>query len=155
MHTIGIGRAREPREGYDETAATGDLHALAPRLDALAMTLPATDLTIGLVSAAVIAALPQKAVLINVGRGSVADQPALIDALRAKRLAGAVLDVFAAEPLPADNPLWDMPNVVMAPHTAALSLHENARIIDLFCDNLRRFASGEPLRNGLNLTEYY
>jgi phosphoglycerate dehydrogenase-like enzyme len=155
MRTIGIGRTRERREGYDETAATSDLGTLAPRLDALAITLPATELTIGLVSAAVLDALPQHAVLINVGRGSVADQPALIEALRANRLAGAVLDVFAAEPLPPDNPLWDMPNVVMAPHTAALSLHENARIIDLFCDNLRRFARGEPLRNALNLTEYY
>jgi phosphoglycerate dehydrogenase-like enzyme len=71
------------------------------------------------------------------------------------RLAGAVLDVFDPEPLPPGDPLWTLPNVVMSPHTAALSIHENARVTALFCDNLRRRAAGKPLRNRVNLEEYY
>ena len=74
----------------------------------------------------------------NVGRGSVVDQDALIEALQRGDIAGAVLDVFTAEPLPNDNPLWTMENVILAPHTAALSNLENARVVELFRDNLRR-----------------
>jgi phosphoglycerate dehydrogenase-like enzyme len=65
-------------------------------------------------------------------------------------LSGAALDVFAEEPLPPGNPLWEMPNVVVSPHSASTSDRENGRITELFCDNLRRFLKGEPLRNVLN-----
>ena len=82
-------------------------------------------------------------------------QPALIDALARGAIRGAVLDVSDPEPLPADNPLWTLPNVIFSPHTAALSVHENERIVALFCDNLRRFAAGEPLRNVINKSEFY
>jgi phosphoglycerate dehydrogenase-like enzyme len=95
------------------------------------------------------------AIFVNVGRGAVADQAALIDALAHERLFGAVLDVFDEEPLPSDNPLWTMPNAIVSPHTAALSVRENARIIELFRDNLGRMARGEPLRNVVNLHEFY
>jgi phosphoglycerate dehydrogenase-like enzyme len=90
-----------------------------------------------------------------VGRGAVVDNAALVAALQTNRLAGAVLDVFDPEPLPPENPLWAMDNVIFSPHTAALSRHENARIVELFCDNLERFASGRPLRNAVNLIEFY
>ena len=85
------------------------------------------------------------AIFINVGRGAVVDEDALIAALRSGRLRGAALDVFATEPLPADSPLWELPNVLISPHTAALSIHENARIVDLFCENLRRYLASEEL----------
>jgi phosphoglycerate dehydrogenase-like enzyme len=75
--------------------------------------------------------------------------------LQANQLAGAVLDVFDSEPLPAENPLWTLANVVMAPHTASLSARENERIVSLFCDNLRRLAKGQELVGALNLVEYY
>jgi phosphoglycerate dehydrogenase-like enzyme len=155
MHVIGVTRTGAPDPLADETIATHELATIAPRCNAVAVTLPITELTSDLVSAAVIAALPRDAVVINVGRGAVVDQPALIDALQRDAIAGAVLDVFTEEPLPADNPLWTAPNVVMATHTAAISIHENARIIDLFCDNLRRFARGDELRNRVNLREFY
>ena len=155
MRVAGFSRSAAPREHFDEVFATSALLAQTPRLDALAVTLPATDATIGMVNAEVISALRPEAILVNVGRGSVIDQSALTRALRERRIAGAVLDVFAQEPLPPGDPLWELDNVVLSPHTAALSLHENARIIDLFCDNLCRFANGERLHNQLNLTEFY
>ena len=99
--------------------------------------------------------MKRDAVFGSVGRGTVVDQDALVEALRSGAIAGAVLDVFTPEPLPPDNPLWTMENVVFSPHTAALSVHENARIVDLFCDNLERFAAGRPLRNIVSMTEFY
>ena len=155
MHVIGVTRTGASDPAADETVATHDLATIAPRCTALAVTLPITDLTAGLVSAEVIAALPGDAVVINVGRGAVVDQAALIDALQREAIAGAVLDVFTEEPLPPENPLWSAPNVIMATHTAAISIHENARIIALFCDNLQRFARGEALRNRVNVREFY
>jgi phosphoglycerate dehydrogenase-like enzyme len=155
MRVIALTRAGHAHPAADEAFPTGALRTVAGRADALAITLPITDATAGMVSADVIAALPAGAVVINVGRGGVVDEPALIEALRGGRLAGAVLDVFAHEPLPPQSPLWTLPNVVLSPHTAALSIHENARIIKLFAENLRRFARGERLRNALNLKEFY
>ena len=155
MHVIGVTRSGSPHPAVDETVSTADLVALAPRCDAMLVTLPITDLTGGLISAVVIAALPTHAVLINVGRGAVVDESALIDALRGGKIAGAVLDVFATEPLRAQSPLWDMANVIVSPHTAALSVRENERIVDLFCDNLERLVAERPLRNLVNLREFY
>jgi phosphoglycerate dehydrogenase-like enzyme len=155
MTVIALTRSGSDVPVAHETHPTAALIDVAPRIDALAITLPMTDLTTGMVSADVIRALGTGAVVINVGRGSVVDEPALIDALVGGRLAGAVLDVFGVEPLPAQSPLWTLPNVVMSPHTAALSVHENERIVALFADNLRRFARGARLTNALNLNEYY
>ena len=155
MHAIGVTRTGTPDHAVHESFATSALRAIAPRCGAIVITLPITDLTANLVSADVIGALPPDAVVINVGRGGVVDQNALADALERRAVAGAVLDVFAAEPLPAESPLWTLPNVVMAPHTAALSRWENARIVALFADNLVRFAGGEPLRNRVNVREFY
>ena len=94
--------------------------------------------------------LPDGAVFINIGRGALVDEPALVDALRGGRLLGAGLDVFQEEPLPSESPLWDMDNVIVNPHSASTSDRENARITDLFCENLRRFLAGQPLMNQLN-----
>jgi phosphoglycerate dehydrogenase-like enzyme len=80
----------------------------------------------------------------------VVDEPALIAALREKRLRGAALDVFQEEPLPPGSPLWDMPNVIICPHSASTADSENGKIVDLFRDNLRRYLNGEPLRNVLD-----
>jgi len=85
----------------------------------------------------------------------VVDEPALIEALRSGHLSGAALDVFAEEPLPAGSPLWDMPNVLVRPHSASTSDRENARVTDLFCDNLRRYLTGQPLRNVLDTQRLY
>ena len=123
--------------------------------DAVVVTLPATERTEKLIDAEALGALRPSAVFVNVGRGSVVDEGALVTMLAEGRLAGAVLDVFDREPLPPEHPLWTMENVILSPHTAALSAHENRRIVDLFCDNLARLADGRPLRNAVNMREFY
>jgi phosphoglycerate dehydrogenase-like enzyme len=85
----------------------------------------------------------------------VVDEDALIEALRSGKLAGAALDVFAEEPLPATSPLWGLENVIISPHTSALSWHENERIVELFADNLRRYLSGEELRSRVRTSVFY
>jgi phosphoglycerate dehydrogenase-like enzyme len=125
------------------------------RADAVVVTLPATRATRGLIDAGAIAKLRPHALFCNVGRGSVVDQVALIEALRSGAIAGAVLDVFEPEPLPPDNPLWTLENVVFAPHTMALSVRENERLTDLFIENVRRFALAQPLLNRIDTVEFY
>jgi phosphoglycerate dehydrogenase-like enzyme len=99
------------------------------------------------VSAEVIAAMPTDALFVNVGRGELVDQAALTDALASGRLAGAGLDVFDPEPLPPDDALWDLPNVIISPHTSGSSDATTARVAEIFFDNLGRFVRGEPMRN--------
>ncbi len=95
------------------------------------------------------------AVFVNVGRGGVVDEEALIDALRDGRLAGAALDVFAREPLPPESPLWELDNVLISPHTSALSARENERVVDLFAENLRRYLAGEELVSRIRTDVFY
>jgi phosphoglycerate dehydrogenase-like enzyme len=115
--------------------------------DAVVVALPLAPETRGIVSAEVIAAMPPHAVFVNVGRGELVDQAALTDALASARLAGAGLDVFDPEPLPPDDALWDLPNVIISPHSSGSSDATTARVAEIFLDNLGRFVRGEPLRN--------
>lgn len=131
----------------DEVHTMDELGSLLPAVDAVVVALPLSDETRGIVDARAIAAIKQGASFVNVGRGGVVDETALIEALQQGRLAGAALDVFAVEPLPEDSPLWELPNVLLSPHTTALSIHENERIVELFVDNLRRYMNGDELRN--------
>lgn len=124
-----------------------DIHTVLPRADWLLLACPLTDRTRGLVDAAALALLPPGARLVNVSRGEVVDEPALIAALRSGALSGAYLDVFAHEPLPTDSPLWGMPNVIVTPHTAGHSDGNEARVAALFLDNLKRWSEGQPLLN--------
>jgi len=140
----------EPVEHVDELHPIERLHELAGRADAIASVLPGTDATRGLIDAGVFAAAKPGAVFVNVGRGTAVEEDALVDALRDGTLAGAALDVFVEEPLPDDSPLWDLENVIVAPHGVALVEAEEPRIVDLFIDNLRRHRAGEPLRNALD-----
>lgn len=95
------------------------------------------------------------AFLINISRGSTVDEAALIAALAAGAIAGAGLDVFETEPLPADSPLWRMPNVIISPHVAGDTDQYSRRFTDLFLDNLARFRAGEPLRNVVDVARGY
>jgi phosphoglycerate dehydrogenase-like enzyme len=148
MRTVGFRRTEgPPPEWVDEVHGPQRLAELAGRADAMVVSLPLTDQTAGLVDRATIERLPPGCIFVNIGRGAVVDEPALVDALRDRRIAGAVLDVFATEPLPADSSLWTLPNVLVTPHAAALSARENERITELFVDNLRRYLDGRPLRN--------
>jgi phosphoglycerate dehydrogenase-like enzyme len=146
MEVIGLRRRDGGRARLDE---------LLPQADAVCVTLPLTDETRGLLDREAIGLMKPGAIFVNVGRGGVVDEDALAEALADGRLAGAALDVFAREPLPADSPLWTLPNVILSPHTAALSVHENERIAELFCDNLRRYLAGEPLRNRVDPEVFY
>lgn len=148
--------------GVDPTALDLDalyrpneLPELLRQSEYLVLIAPHTDETENLIGARELALLPQGAVLINIGRGSIVDEPALIAALESGHLGGAALDVFASEPLPADSPLWSMPNVLVSPHSASTSDRENARLTDLFCDNLQRWLAGAPLRNVLDVARLY
>jgi glyoxylate/hydroxypyruvate reductase A len=155
MHVLGVRRTPRPVEGVDEVHATGELRRLLPRADAVAVTLPLTEETEGLLDAEALDALPHGAFLVNVGRGGVIDEAALVERLRSRRIAGAALDVFATEPLPASSPLWELPNVLISPHAAALSTHENERIVALFVDNVHRYLAGERLRNRVHPQAFY
>lgn len=151
MRVVGVNRRGASESPHvAEVHGTDRLVELLPRADALVVSLPLTEETRGLIGAAEIATMKPGAILVNVGRGGVIDEPALVHALRQRHLAGAALDVVATEPLPEDSPLWELPNVLLTPHTMALSHRENERIAELFLDNLRRYRSGEPLRNRIH-----
>lgn len=126
-----------------------DLRSLLPQADWLVLACPLTPATRGLIDQQALAALPAHASVVNVARGHVVDEAALIDALSARRLGGAFLDVFQQEPLPPESPLWGLDNVIVTPHSAGFSNGNRARVRDLFVDNLRRWARAEPLANRL------
>ena len=156
MRTVGFRRsAGKPPPFTDEVHGPERLAELADRADAMVVSLPLTGETAGLIDRATIERLPPQCIFVNVGRGGVVDEQALVDALRERRIAGAVLDVFATEPLPPDSPLWTLPGVLVSPHAAALSAQENRRIVELFVVNLRRFLDGEPLQNAVEPGVYY
>jgi glyoxylate/hydroxypyruvate reductase A len=115
--------------------------------DLLVVSCPLTRETRGLVGARELALLKAGAIVTNIGRGPVIDEKALLEAIETGHLGGAVLDVFDTEPLPSDSPFWELPNVLVSPHSASTVANENSRLVDLFIDNLRRFLDGEPLVN--------
>jgi glyoxylate/hydroxypyruvate reductase len=123
------------------------LDEVLPRVDYLVAALPGTTATNRLLDGRRLSMLPAGALVVNVGRGNSIDETALVGLLASGHLGGAALDVFETEPLPASSPLWDMPNVLINPHSASTSFRENGRITDIFCDNLRRYLAGEPLVN--------
>jgi phosphoglycerate dehydrogenase-like enzyme len=132
----------------DVLAGLDALDALLSEADYVVLTLPLTDASRGLISRSRIAALGRRrSWLINVSRGPLADEAALADALADRRIGGAVLDVFATEPLPAGSPFWDLPNTIVTPHVSGADLTAPGTLADLFSENLRRFAAGEPLIN--------
>ena len=146
------GVCRSGRSGeaaFDRVVPIGELDSVLPEADALIMALPATGETAGILSRERIALLPERAFVVNVGRGSAVDQTALAEALRAGRIAGASLDVMTPEPLPEDDPLWDCPNLLLTPHVSGnMSLGLTCELaVEMFCADLERYAGGEPLKN--------
>ncbi|GAC1638266.1 MAG: D-2-hydroxyacid dehydrogenase [Herpetosiphon sp.] len=139
----------------DRLYPPAELHALLQETDYLILITPHTPATEQMIGRDELAALPRGAILINIGRGATVDEAALIDALRTGHIGAAALDVFSEEPLAAESPLWDMPNVLVSPHSASTSERENERLTDLFCDNLHRYLRNEPLLNVLNTETLY
>lgn len=123
------------------------LDDLLAQSDFVALCAPETPETRGLFDAGKFAKMKPTAFFINVGRGRVVKLDAITAALQEHKIAGAALDVFEQEPLPGDHPLWGMDNVILTPHTAGLSAHEDDRRVEVLGENLRRFVAGEPLEN--------
>ena len=144
MRVIGVSRSgRRVPEAHRVYRAQALRTALG-QADFVAVTLPLSADTVGLVGAAELAAMKPSAWLINIARGPVVDEKALLQALSERRIGGAVLDVFDQEPLPAEHPFWGLDNVALTPHIAGPSTP--AEIAPIFNDNLRRYLSGRPLR---------
>jgi phosphoglycerate dehydrogenase-like enzyme len=150
METVGVRRSAEPVAECGRTAAYGDLPTVLPKADWLILCCPASPVTRGIANAAVFAAMPDGSYLMNVSRGEIAVEKDVTAALQAGKLAGAYLDVFEREPLDQNSPLWDMPNVLISPHTASHSQGQNEAIFGIFLDNLARFRSGQKLRNDVD-----
>lgn len=130
-----------------EMMARDGLHDLLARSDFVVIALPLTDETRHIIDAEALRAMKSSAYLVNVARGPIIDEPALIRALEEGWIAGAGLDVFEEEPLPADSPLWALDNVILSPHVSGFTPHYDDRVTDLFAENLRRYLAGERLLN--------
>lgn len=148
MRVIAVRRdATKPVEGAHEVHATEALDGLLPAADFVVLTVPLTAETRGLLGAKQFAAMKRSAYLVNIGRGGTIEEAELIAALRAGEIAGAGLDVFQEEPLPADSPLWGMENVIVTSHYSGATPRYAERVLEIFLDNLGRLKSGEKLRN--------
>ncbi|HEX3669677.1 MAG TPA: D-2-hydroxyacid dehydrogenase [Acidimicrobiia bacterium] len=142
-----LGHRRHPtgREPVDEMLPREALLDELPGCDVVVLAAPATADTTGFVDGRFLAAMAPDSVLVNVARGALVDEAALLAALDRSRPAAAILDVFATEPLPADSPIWDHPGVVLTPHSSAGGLARHGRVVDLFVENLERYRNGQPL----------
>ena len=131
------------------------LRSMLKDCDFVVITAPMTPETRGSFGAAELEAMKPGAYLVNIARGEIVDQLALVEALRTHQIAGAALDVFVEEPLPADDPLWKLPNVIVTPHISGISAQYDERAIDLFSENLQRYLAGLPLYNRFNPEQGY
>ena len=134
----------------DRVYAHTDLRTMLPECDFVVLVTPLTPETRGLIGAEELRLMKREAVLINVSRGDVVDEAALIEALQSHTIGGAALDVFHQEPLPPDSPLWRMPNAILSPHISGFTPHYDQRAMELFAENLRRYVNGERLLNVVN-----
>lgn len=155
MTVSGTKRSIEPIDGIQDVAGNDGLAGLLATADAVVNTLPGTPYTEGLFSREVFAAMKPGTVVVNVGRGTVVDEDALLEALDNGQVSYACLDVFAVEPLPQDSPLWHHPRVMVSPHTSALSAAENRLITERFCSNLRTFLDGGELPHVVDTVHFY
>jgi len=152
---IGTSRHNRPVAHVDRLITTDQIAATVPEVDAIVLTLPGTAATEKLVGPEVLDAVKPGTILVNVGRGTVVDEEALLATLRDGRIGFAALDVFATEPLPPDSPLWDEPNVLVSPHTAALNAAEDRLIAELFAANATRLLDGLELKNRVDTVDFY
>lgn len=156
MRVIGVKRRPDGTEHHvQEVYPTDRLREALPQADAVVVTLPLTPETENLLDRESVALMKPGTVFVNVGRGGVVEEDALLEALEEGKLAGAALDVFRREPLPQESRFWELPNVLISPHSAAVSESETERIVELFADNLGRYLDGKPLRNRLSVDHLY
>jgi D-2-hydroxyacid dehydrogenase (NADP+) len=147
MNVAGVQRSDEPVAGVDDRYHPDDLHEAVADARFVVLCVPLTDQTHHLLAADEFAAMREDAYVVNVARGEVLDEDALVDALRDDEVAGAALDVFEAEPLPEDSPLWDLEDVVVTPHAAVANQDFYRDVADLVRENYRRLEAGDSLEN--------
>jgi D-2-hydroxyacid dehydrogenase (NADP+) len=147
MRLLGVRATPASIDGFERVGGPGDLPEMLAEADYIVIACPLTPATEGLIGPAAFAATKRGAYLLNVSRGKVVQEPALLEALADGTLSGAYLDAHPQEPLPADHPLWGTPGVTIIPHDSHSSPYIGDNIVDLFADNLRRYLAGEPLRN--------
>lgn len=152
---IGTSRHGRPVEYVDRQIRVEEISATVSQVGAIVLTLPGTAATEKLIGADVLDAVKPGTILVNVGRGTVVDEEALVPALRDGRIGFAALDVFATEPLREDSPLWGEPNILVSPHTAALNAAEDRLIAELFAANATRFLDGQELINKVDTVDFY
>jgi phosphoglycerate dehydrogenase-like enzyme len=142
-----LGMTRTPRDipHVDRAFGQSELLGALPEADFVVLCLPHTPETRHIINAAAFDAMKPTACLINVSRGALIDEDALIGAMRAGKIAGAGLDVTTADPIPRESPLWDLPNTIITPHVATESVKLSDAVVDFWCENLRRFAENQPL----------
>jgi phosphoglycerate dehydrogenase-like enzyme len=156
MTVIGVdGRRKDLPEGVDEMHPPERLDELLGRADFVIMTIPHTPETEGMMDRARLRRMKPSGFLINIGRGMTVRLDDLVAALEAGEIAGAGLDVYEIEPLPADHALWSAPNVLLTPHTAGYGPYLDDRRLDILLDNCRRFAKDEPLRNVVDKSVWF
>lgn len=156
MRVIGIDpRRTEPAPGMLAIHPPAELERLLPEADVVILTLPHTPESEGLIDARRLALLRPHALLVNIGRGATVHLDAVLEALRARRLGGVALDVFEIEPLPPEHPLWREPRALLTPHVAVVGPYILERRLEILCDNARRFAAGQPLRNVVDKALWY
>lgn len=146
MRVIGV-RRRPSGDEPCETRALDDLPELLGEFDALVLAIPLSEETRRLIDREALAALKPGCLIVNIGRGELIDEPALVAALESGHVGGAGLDVFAAEPLPEESPLWRMSNVIVTPHSSGTTPGNFHRASEIFVDNVQRYIRGEPMRN--------
>ena len=156
MNVLGVSASKKERPEYVDALWTRDeLPELLGKSDFLVLSLPLTVQTKGMIASDQFRLMKPGAILINISRGPIVVEGALIEALEGKQIAGAALDVFDSEPLPKENKLWGMENVLITPHVAGDSDRHRERVIDLLVKNIHRFQNGEPLINLVDKTKGY
>jgi phosphoglycerate dehydrogenase-like enzyme len=150
MRILGVRRVPAPDPLVDATYAPAQINEMLAQCDFVAVAAPLTKETEGLISHPQFAAMKPSAVIVNVGRGPVIDEAALLEALKSHKIHGAALDVFDKEPLAADHPFWDLENLLISPHTADRTKDLREIAVQFFVDNFERFRKGEPLQNIVN-----
>jgi phosphoglycerate dehydrogenase-like enzyme len=143
----GVRRSPQPLPGFEQVVGVNEWRSLLPEADYVVVATPLTPETRGMIDADALRSMKSSAYLINIARGAIVDETALLAALKEGWIAGAGLDTFSTEPLPSDSPFWSLPNVFITPHCSAATPQTNQRIVDLFFDNLRRYCQGQPLKN--------
>jgi phosphoglycerate dehydrogenase-like enzyme len=143
MRVIGVSDSLRHAEGFAEIVSRSSLVDVAARVDFLVVLVPYTDATHHIINANVLRAMRSDSYLINIARGAVVDEAALVEVMREQRIAGAGLDVFATEPLPASSPLWTLPNVIITPHIGGLSDNYAVQLTPLLLHNLRCHVNGD------------